>query len=124
MTDDKVGYCKPPKHTRFQKGICPNLKGRGKREANALASAVDDVLNTKVSYREGGTLKRATRAELSVKRLIAAALRGDLHAAAQLLSLHKHAKRTDAAPMIIRILGGLPDDVTDGFDATPAIGTT
>ena len=48
ITDDKVGYCKPPKHTRFQKGICPNPKGRGKREADALASAVDDVLNTKV----------------------------------------------------------------------------
>ena len=118
MSDYEVGYCKPPKHTRFQKGICPNPKGRGKREANPLEAAVDAILNTNVSYRDGGKLKRATRAELSIKRLIAAALQGDVKAAAQLLSLHKHAERTDTAPILIRILGGLPQDLLEDLEAT------
>jgi hypothetical protein len=31
MSDYDVGYGRPPKHSQFKKGVCPNPRGRGKR---------------------------------------------------------------------------------------------
>ena len=31
MKGYEVGYCRPPKHSQFKKGECPNPRGRGKR---------------------------------------------------------------------------------------------
>jgi hypothetical protein len=32
QSDYEAGYGKPPKHSRFKKGVCANPRGRGKRE--------------------------------------------------------------------------------------------
>lgn len=110
MTDDKVGYKNPPKRTRFKPGVCPNTKGRGKRETNQIVEAVERFRGTKVAYQEGGKLKRAVPDELSVKLLIARALEGDPRAAERLISLRTYALSIEPDVIEIIVHGGLPED--------------
>jgi len=44
MSNDDVGYGKPPKNTRFKAGVSGNPKGRPKRSPMALAEIVGKVL--------------------------------------------------------------------------------
>ena len=81
----EVGYGRPPKHTRFKKGVCPNPRGRGRRPPRAPADTVLAVLNETTEYRQNGRKKRASREEMAIDRHIAAALKGDVEAAALLL---------------------------------------
>ena len=54
-------------------------------------------------------MKKASRLELSVRRLAASAAKGDIGSAAWLLKLRAHAEKyRDAGPTIITIVGGLP----------------
>jgi hypothetical protein len=55
--------------------------------------------------------KKASRLELSVRRLAASAAKGDIGSAAWLLKLRAHAEKyRDAGPTIITIIGGLPQE--------------
>jgi len=109
MSDYDVGYGKPPKHARFKKGVCPNPAGRGKRRDLKVAEILNKVLNAKTEFRERGKLKKASRIELSVRRLAASALKGDVGSAASLLKMRAHAeKHHETGPTIIKIVGGLP----------------
>ena len=46
MSDYKVGHRKPPKHSRFKKGVSANPKGRRKRKPLlAAGDIVNNVLN-------------------------------------------------------------------------------
>jgi len=45
MTDDKVGYRRPPRSGRFKPGVSGNPKGRPKRNLSTLAQIVNDALN-------------------------------------------------------------------------------
>jgi len=74
MNDYDVGYGKPPKHSQFKKGVCHNPHGRGKRRDLKVAEILNKVLNAKTEFRERGKLKKASRIELSVRRLAASAL--------------------------------------------------
>jgi Family of unknown function (DUF5681) len=78
MSDDDVGYGKPPKHSRFKPGNNANPKGRPKRKPTAIAEIIDDVLDGPAEYRERGRTKKASRRELTVKTHIKRALAGDL----------------------------------------------
>ncbi len=66
MGEYEIGYGKPPKHTRFQKGVCPNPRGRGKKRAQSLGDIVLDVLAAETEYRERGQVKRGSRILKSV----------------------------------------------------------
>jgi hypothetical protein len=100
MSDYDVGYGKPPKHSQFKKGVCPNPHGRGKRRDLKVAEILNKVLNAKTEFRERGKLKKASRIELSVRRL-----------AASLLKMRAHAeKHHETGPTIIRVVGGFPDE--------------
>jgi hypothetical protein len=110
MSDDDVGYCKPPKHTRFKKGVSGNLKGRPKRKPAALGDIVRRVLNARVEYREGGRSKSATRRGLTIETLVKKARKGDVTSAELLLDIRSHAKKFgDAGVSTIRFDGWLPD---------------
>ena len=108
MTGYDVGYGKPPKHSQFKKGVCPNPKGRGKRGDLPLREILDSVLNAKTSFRERGKLKKASRLDLTIRRLAALAIKGDVSSAALLLKMRAHAEKhpDDSGPTIIRIIGG------------------
>ena len=63
MSDYDVGYGKPPKHSQFKKGVCPNPAGRGKRCDLEVREILNKVLNAKTEFRERGKLKKASRIE-------------------------------------------------------------
>jgi hypothetical protein len=54
MKSYEVGYGRPPTHSRFKKGVCPNPKGRGKRAPTEMADAIHSVLSEEVEFREKG----------------------------------------------------------------------
>ena len=94
MTDDEVGYRKPPKDTRFKPGVSGNPKGRPKREPVVLADEIREVLNAPIQYREQGRLKTATRHELNLKMLIDRAVKGSVAAAGLVLKARAQALRS------------------------------
>ena len=81
MTDEyKIGYGKPPEHTRFQKGRSGNPKGRPKKKNATFFDIVDDVANKKIKVYERGHSKKVNLLEASLKKLFAEALKGDARA--------------------------------------------
>ena len=94
MSDYEVGYGKPPKHSRFKKGVCPNPRGRGKKRDLQLEDAVLDVLSAKTEFRERGRIMKASRLELTIRHHITAALNGDVSSAAMLLKFEATPKST------------------------------
>ena len=111
MGEYEVGYGKPPKHTRFQKGVCPNPRGRGKKRDRNLGDIVLEVLGAETEYRERGQIKRGPRIELAIRRHFAAALNGDVASAALLLKIRKHAEKYgDPGPLIVNVINS-PDAV-------------
>src|SRR5271155_3037151 len=93
MSKYKVGYGKPPKKSRFKRGISGNPKGRPKRKSNPLAEIINNVLRASIEYRERGRIKTTTRHELNLKMLIEHAVKGDLGAAELVLKVRDHAQR-------------------------------
>ena len=101
MADYEVGYKKPPRHSQFKRGNRANPHGR-KRKPRTEAEVFNDVMNDLAEYRQGGKKKRAPRVELLIKRYGTAALKGDVSAAASLLTLReKFEKRPDVVPRFI-----------------------
>jgi hypothetical protein len=110
MTDDEIGYGKPPKNSRFKPGVSGNPRGRPKRRPLALASIIGNVLTAPIEYREQGRLKETTRHELSLKMLIDHAVKGNLDAAELVLKVRAHAQRFGEPGVDrLRISGWLPD---------------
>jgi hypothetical protein len=72
----EVGYGKPPRHTRFQKGQSGNPKGRPRGSRN-LATLVEDELRERVVVNEYGRRRRITKQEAMVKHLVNKAVSGD-----------------------------------------------
>ncbi len=113
--DDKVGYGRPPRHSRFQKGQSGNPKGRPKGVRN-FATELHEALGQTVLVREGGAERRVTRRGAVVLSLLAKALKGDVRAASLLISIEQ---RTDLSK------GAAPDEalsadeaeVLEGFEA-------
>ena len=114
MKTYEVGYGKPPIHSRFKKGECANRKGRGKREPSEMADVIHNVLFEEVEYREGRRIRRASKQELTIRKLFSAAVRGDVGSADALLKLRVHAERHgDTGPLVIRIVNDPDDDAQD-----------
>ena len=104
MSDYEVGYKKPPRHSQFKPGNRGNPKGRGKRKVETEAETLKRVLNFPAEFRHGGKSKRAPRIELMIRRFGAAALKGDVGAAATLLKIRAHCEKCgDINPTIITL---------------------
>ena len=85
-----VGYKKPPRHSQFKPGNRGNPKGRGKRQVLTEREIAENVMNFAAEFFHRGKRKRAPRIELTIKRFGAAALKGDVGAAAMLLKLRAY----------------------------------
>ena len=82
----EVGYGKPPKHTRFQKGRSGNPEGRPKDSRN-LKTELAEELQEQIIVKEGGARQTVTKQRAMVKSLTAKALKGDARAANILINL-------------------------------------
>jgi hypothetical protein len=83
----EVGYGKPPKHTRFQKGCSGNPRGRP-RGSKGWTKLLREAVLAKVEVRENGRPppRKITKLEVAVTQLVNKAAAGDLRALAFLLS--------------------------------------
>jgi hypothetical protein len=83
-SDYKIGYSKPPLHTRFKKGN----PGRRPRRARNLGVLLEEALAKRVAVTtEGGRRRRIARRELGIARLADKFAAGDPQAVKLLLSL-------------------------------------
>ena len=87
MPDDyRIGYGKPPTHSRFKPGRSGNPKGRPKGTKN-LCSDLRDELGELITLREGSRVKRISKQRAIVKSLAAKAIKGDAKAISTVVNL-------------------------------------
>ena len=104
MSDDyKVGYGKPPRHTRFQPGESGNPKGRPKGTKN-LATDLSEELAEKIVVNEGGKQLKISKQRAMIKSLLAKALKGDTRAATVLLKLLIDAEQATTKNAVVEAL--------------------
>jgi hypothetical protein len=99
-TDDttfKVGYRKPPQHTRFKKGRSGNPRGRKKGRRN-LRDVVLTALDERVWVREGDTRRKISKTEALVRTTVNRAIAGDQKAASLLMALMRVTNLTSEEP--------------------------
>lgn len=100
MADDrpyKVGYGKPPVHTRFQKGSS-GFKGRRHKARATLTDLLDGILEEKVSVTDGGRAQRLTKEEIFLRQLVSRAIAGDRLCSKMLMNyIERRADRPDPA---------------------------
>lgn len=83
--DDRVGYKRPPKHTRFKPGQSGNPKGRPKYSRNLKTEFLEE-LGERIRVREGDRERKITKQRAFIKALVAAAIRGDMRATSAIVS--------------------------------------
>jgi hypothetical protein len=71
-----IGYKRPPARYQFQKGQSGYPQGRPKGSKN-LRTLVEEELASKVSFRENGKAKKASKRQLIAKRVVNKAVEGD-----------------------------------------------
>jgi hypothetical protein len=94
----EIGYGKPPRSTRFQKGQSGNFSGRPKGAKN-FTTVAEEALREPVVINENGRRKTATKMKVIFKQLVNKAAKGD-HRSIQLLMayLEKHQPTRPANP--------------------------
>jgi hypothetical protein len=97
--DYEVGYGKPPRHTRFNKGQSGNPKGRPGGTKN-LSTLLSEALNERVIVAENGGHRKITKREAIVKQLVNRSATADLRAVKILLDMLRDIEsRTESAPL-------------------------
>jgi hypothetical protein len=102
MTGDKkngtndVGYCKPPKNSRFKLGKSGNPRGRPRGCLN-LGTVLQRALGEKVVISENGRCKVMTKLEAAIIQLVNKAASGDGHAIRYLCQLVASAEERSVA---------------------------
>ena len=101
MSDDdkadyKVGYKKPPLHTRFKKGQSGNPSGRPKGSKN-FSTLLAEALNEPVVVTEDGRRRRISKRELGLKQLANKFAMAEAQATKILLGLMLERERLAAA---------------------------
>jgi hypothetical protein len=84
--DKEVGYGRPPRHSRFNKGQSGNPKGRPKGTKNLKTDLTEELQET-ILVREGTHAIKISKQRAIVKTLIAKTLKGDARAATTLTNM-------------------------------------
>lgn len=77
MSNYEVGYRKPPKSTRFQKGKSGNPRGRPRKAQKPIYEILQDLLSETVVLTEGNRRRRVSIDEALLRRFLANALKGE-----------------------------------------------
>ena len=85
-----VGYRHPPVHSRFKPGVSGNPAGRSKGRKN-LRGIFQQILNEKVSLRDGQGIRKISTAEAALRSMVVGALKGDVRNLAMLLQVAERA---------------------------------
>jgi len=96
--DNRVGYRRPPKHSRFQPGQSGNPGGRP-LGVKSLSDMVRKIVGQKVTVTENGRTRRIPRLEAILLRAASEASRGDaasLRLLLQLAERHGESAQTGA----------------------------
>lgn len=99
MPDDpktgyEVGYGRPPRHTRFEKGRSGNPRGRP-RGAKNLKTLLADALNETVIVAENGRRRKISKRAAIVTQLVNRSAKPDLRALKIVLDLLCHFEPAD-----------------------------
>ena len=102
MPDDensgyKVGYKKPPLHTRFQKGQSGNPSGRRPKGSKNFSTLLAEALNEPVVVTEDGRRRKISKRELGVRQLANKFAMAEAQATKMLLGLMLERERLAAA---------------------------
>ena len=102
MPDDensgyKVGYKKPPLHTRFQKGQSGNPSGRRPKGSKNFSTLLAEALNEPVVVTEDGRRRTISKRELGLKQLANKFAMAEAQATKMLLGLMLERERLAAA---------------------------
>ena len=89
--DGKVGYGRPPKASRFQRGRSGNPKGRVGGSRNLAETILGAVMET-ATITENGKRKKVTKFEAALKQIANRAASGDLKASVLRLSITPQAE--------------------------------
>ena len=90
---EKVGYCRPPRATRFRPGQSGNPRGRP-RKPKPIQELLATELRRRVVIRENGREQRIPKLELVMKRLVNDAIQGSYPAVRLLIDLIKVAEES------------------------------
>lgn len=86
VSDDKVGYRRPPRNTRFKKGKSGNPSGRPKGSKN-LATIIHTTVSEKVVINENGRRRTISKLEAAAMQAANRAAAGDPRASRLLFDL-------------------------------------
>jgi hypothetical protein len=93
--DYKVGYGKPPLHSRFKPGESGYVGGR-KKGKKSPSETLDNILAEFMTVSEAGKSKRMTKQEVFLRQLVAHAIASDRQAVKLMLDyLNKRQEQPD-----------------------------
>jgi hypothetical protein len=109
---DEVGYCKPPKHSQFQKGKSGNPKGRPKGSKDA-ASIMNELFLKPLTIIHNGKPTKIPTIAVVLVRLLTLAIKGDHKAMKLALDTYTKSISTKDASSIADLMAGQsPFDLT------------
>jgi hypothetical protein len=90
--DYEVGYGKPPRHTRFEKGRSGNPGGRPSASKN-LTTLLSEALNEFVIVAENDGRRKISKRQAIIKQLVNQSAKADLRATKILLDILQDIER-------------------------------
>ena len=88
MSRYKIGYKKPPLHSRFMKGKSGNPKGRPKKDILNTMETIQKEMERKITIRDAEGSSRITMEQAIIRQLVHKAAKGDITATKYVLDLY------------------------------------
>ena len=112
----EIGYCKPPKHSRFKPGQSGNPQGRPRGQRN-FGTAVRDAANRKITMREGERTRNVSKMDGIIEVTLNKALQGDFKAVAAFIQFARCAGLTDekVEPSSTKSISEEDEAIVDGY---------